>query len=113
MAKEKAETPILVGGVKFEFTGKELKEHFDRRVKELTEWIFKRSEGGIALEKTIKDKTMKLKQYQIYASHINPNYSYHLDSQDLFTYEITETQEGFEENVEEMRKSPAIIKGVN
>ena len=93
MAKEKAEQPILVGGMKFEFTGKELKEHFEKRVRELKEYI--ESKKGILLEGAIRQKQVKLAQYILYAEHVNPHYSYHLDNTDLFTFEITENEENF------------------
>jgi predicted NACHT family NTPase len=93
MAKEKSEQPILVNGIKFEFTGNWLKEHFERRVKELTEYI--NTKKDILHPDTVRQKQVKLAQYILYAEHVNPHYSYHLDNTDLFTFEITENDEHY------------------
>lgn len=84
--------PLLVSGVQFEVTGKELKARFEQRVKEVE--VFVENKGVIKFPQKVIDRARtKLNNYKFYATHINPDYVYHLSGNDLNTYEMVNSEE--------------------
>jgi hypothetical protein len=84
--------PILVSGIQFEVTGKELKDRFEQRVKEIE--MFVNAPRKIRLlEKTLNAEKVRLANLKFFASHINIDYVYHVNADELGRYEIVNSLE--------------------
>jgi hypothetical protein len=90
---------LYVSSVQFEFTGKELKDHFQKRIDDLEVKIQDGSgngkDGNKILYPTKFIDHMKRKQtfYKTAFDHINANYVYHLSGDDMKAYELVDTEE--------------------